>query len=555
MDDPAAASRSLKVEIGAGEDVIAALSRDGASDRAADLVRAALARMMDELGLPGSATVQLVAIDTGSHIEVGTGGATRAFPGALEYARARNVGESRPPITMLPLELAESLASAVIEIVGHDPAILLGRDQVAMYRQSLDIDGVGAIPDDDGWLRSVLSPVVGAGISIGSRAEVGETLLSGSKAGLAPEDLAEALIDALAPGLVEIHLPEVDARNLTLGATDDDRSVMSTIRTGPLLSMGVRFPRLTFVRDAQLAPGSYQVRLNHVTTQPWRGIAPHEVFVAASPDALEMPARAALDPRDGSTGSVVDAGSAATLGNSDFEVYRPMGHLGLCLGHELAGRARWFVQRSTVAEKLDRLGLLYPRLVQAVRRRWPDERVTQVLRELVSEHIPILDQEWFMDRLMRFDWTVVPTSSSIVLDDVLATVGHKDPSGDRAALAAFVRQGLAVMTDLSGLDHPDARAFVLDEDLEAELVRSLRSVSTNPAAAIEIATLDRLRASIVDMLPAGVSDLPLLVSTFEIRRLCRMVVPFGWGRLPIHSRAEWPRGMNVEEVRVISLQG
>jgi hypothetical protein len=556
MDEVTNRGPALAVSARIDSAVADLLLTDDRAERISELIARVLAEIMIGLNVPGTPAVELSAADApggDARIELRIDDRESVFPLAIRYAVGRLYGEPDMEMEDLsPEALTDAVCLAVAEVIRGRPDLLLGRGQVSGYRGLLDLDQA-AVPTSDEWLRSVVAPVLTLGISMSHLGDAREAVLAGWQRGSPAEDLAENLIETLAPRTIEIHVPTGDLRAFTLDADEQDRLAFQNATKELLSLLGVKSPPFSFVRSESLPTTTFAFRVNHVMCSPWKGLAPNELF-AAAPAPSVTSKRPLLNPIDGSSGVVVDRDVAGEFSGYGFPILTPVEYVAASLLHEIRSRAHWCVRRSTVASQLEESSLLFPELVWAVRRRFSDDQIARVLRELLREDIPVRDMQWILERLLAFEWARVDSVRTLVVNDVLPILHRSNPSGDPEALAAFVRAGISrPLVERLGRSQEKTSVHVLDPRLEEDICERLRS--SPDEGEIDGTFEARVREAILETTEIAAFSTPhaLLVSSFEVRSLLRELVPLGWLRLPIVSRMELPRNVEIDPVGTVSL--
>jgi hypothetical protein len=352
----------------------------------------------------------------------------------------------------LPFAFQEFLRLACVEIIKCFPSVLLGPAQVAALRDSLPVPagGNGSSPDpwppEPEWLGDVLARVLERGISLAERDVIVEVLRA-QVPGTSPPvaDVAEALVAALRPDVIEIQMPVAYLEELTTLSAESDRNVLALARDGLFYELGMRYPAFRFVPVEDLEPGSFRFKINHLLTAPWVGLEPSRCFTNANAtdtflSAYGIDAEAAINPANGYIGSIIDASEQSAVESLGYTTWNPLQYLVLALSSALRAGGAALVDLTVVEALLAQLRDVYPAVVEGALAVFSLEQITRVLRLLIAEGVSILNLSLILQSMLEFDY-VVAGPDYFVLDDRLPASTPPGPSwlASPVTLAAFVR--------------------------------------------------------------------------------------------------------------------
>jgi hypothetical protein len=226
---------------------------------------------------------------------------------------------------------------------------------VLLSEEQLDLVFVGSVtrtPD------APIAQAVRRVLDLGSPAGDWPTLaavLEHTHGGQSPAELAEALLNKLHPGSLDLLMTERTLRRVTTKQPDQARG-FAELRQRLFNDLGVEFPDARFVIDPRLPDDTCAFRLNSIRTWPQK-----------------VPAAF------------------------------PLEHMYAGLEHALRRRASWFVSMADIQERLDTLGRALPDLVGAVKERYTLPWLSAVARCLVEESVSIRDLTTILDRLLDLD--------------------------------------------------------------------------------------------------------------------------------------------------------
>ena len=470
----------------------------------------ACADVLADLGIPGKPAVTIQALEafrTPYLARVRVNGHTMRCPAEL-LARVQSAVFGTPLNTAAPLHLLAAWLDAAAagqsaafltehrrpiidflsllcrEMVTRKPSVLLDAPQVKAYRATLPQPvaeiAVSAWPPTITQLYTMLRHVLDLGVSISDRQTVANVIGQGIAAGRAPDDVAEDLIAALRPDVVEILIRRDDLRALTLANTNEDRDTFTLVRDGLFYDLGLTFPDFRFVPTDWLKPGSFAVRINHVTTLPFVGLEPDQRLVNARSDTLQsrnIPALPCVNPVNWGATSITSAGD---LNNAaDLWVWDPIEVIALVLSGVLREHSACFVDTQIVAQQLSTLEPITPALTKAISARITEEQLAQIERSLVAEGISVRDLTHILESLLDFDFIVADSYTRLVFDERIAFPEMPSAATLTAPenLTRFVRMGSKRYISHRATSEQYAASlsvYLLDQELATSLTEVLR---------------------------------------------------------------------------------
>jgi flagellar biosynthesis component FlhA len=467
-----------------------------------------LANVVRLLGVPGTVALDIEPLQATEQadsqwLSLRVNGALCRYPeevltfawsyatGRQADAKSAEVRSQLQEVARAPAEehgsrVSEFFGLACAEIVSRQPAVLLGPAQVAAYGARLEGQAVDEQPNpsrpDTGRLLRILERVLEMRISIADTEKVASVL---ADSGGAPwEAVVEDLVDALAPEVVELHIPEAYVARLTT-QDDEGSNLLTFVLESMFTELGIAFPPLRPVPTTELKPNSFRFYINHLPTLPVIGLEADECLVNDTPERLRLlgiegrkavnpasqqpaaivgsphkdsarwgtvaarePERQAgeevvpgLDARQHQTAAIEEKTNKEMLEAAGFTTWDQAGYCVLCLAEALRRNGASFVHRRSIEIQLEHFGQAYPALMEVTRARVSVEQVTRVLRMLVSEEVSIRNLRLILERLLDYRFRTSDLERYLILDDRLSSSGHMQ---DRYTddLVSFVRTGL-----------------------------------------------------------------------------------------------------------------
>jgi hypothetical protein len=308
---PGDGSPAVHVSLRLDAPVAAALAADGRlREAAAEGVRHSIGEVVARLGVPGTVAVDLdpqpgpddhrpdllaltvngrschfsddvlVLARSYAVAEFAAGTPADAAQWARRAAGSASSGDQE--------RFVEFLASVCAEAVSRQASVLLGPAQVGAYQQQLgglaaDL-ALGGASLDARRLRPILARLLDLRISVADRATVARVLALGANAPW--EDVAEELVDALAPPAVELLVPPEYVAALT-ASSPGEANLVDYVREGVYDTLGVVVPQVRVAAADALKSNSFRLVINHLPGQPVVGLGPGELVVNAAPEHLE----------------------------------------------------------------------------------------------------------------------------------------------------------------------------------------------------------------------------------------------------------------------------
>jgi hypothetical protein len=435
------------------------------------------------------------------------------------------------------------VATLCAEMVKARPSVLLTQPIAAALAERL----ASVRPDQAraGALRAAMAPALDLWIGLRD-GEAGAAALRALASGPEADDPAgagaEALIAALRPNVIEVRMPRQTLREQTLSATDDDQALFGIMREGLFHELGLHYPAFRFVADESLAPGTFALGINHLTTLPQRILAPGEYMADVQPEqlaALGIHGRAARHPVQLRTVAIIDAAAYPTALAAGAQVYTPVGYLIMCLSHTLRQHSERLVDTRLAAALLRQLEVSLPVPVRALHETLPLHRFTAVLRLLLAEGIPIRNLRAVVEGVLHFDTIPVP-HNLIAFDERLHL---STPPGDPphpALIVAYVRSTLRrFISYRHTIGMSSLRVYLLSLDLEAEIIAG----DPGPNAA---RLLDLLREALAALPPD--TPPPAILTTIEARAGVRHLLAPECADVPVLAYQELIAELTVEPV-------
>jgi type III secretion protein V len=230
--------------------------------------------------------------------------------------------------------------------------------------------------------------------------------------------------------------------------------------------------------------------------------------------------------------SIFDVPVAVSAPRAAFEL-EPMQRE---LAAVLTRHAERFVGVQEVSNLLDAAGEQYPALVREVTRQLPTQKIAEVLRQLLREHVPVRN-----------------------LRDVLEALAEwGDREKDPASLAEFVRVGLkAHMTSRFADAERHLRALVLDGGTEELIRRGLKDTPAGVMLVLAPEKIQELRTSLraeLERLERNSIAAPVLVTSIDVRRHARTVLEAVRPGLPVLSYQELLSDVELLPIGVVRFQ-
>jgi type III secretory pathway component EscV len=478
----------------------------------------------------------------------------RPYLGSAEVqSRIREARSAQAEDEWSPVAAFFGLACA--EIVSRQPAVLLAAAHAAVYSARLE----GLLTSDEqpnpsllntDWLLPILKRLLELRLSISDTKKVASVLADSSEEQW--EDVAENLVDTLAPHVVELRVPETYVSLLTT-QPEGSSDLLTYVRETMFDELGIVFPPLRPVPMVGLKPNSFQFLINHLPTLPVLGLGTGECLVNATTENVrqrEIEGQEAVNPVTEQPATVVDVGKKELLEEMGFTAWNQADYCLLVLAETLRRNCACFVHPFLIESQLEQLGRAFPALVEAARAKASVKKVTRVLRALVSEEVSIRDLWSILERLLDYQYRASDPERYLLLDDRLSISSYLQ-CRRRDDLVSFVRAGLKrQISNKFTRGTSTLGVYLLDPELEK--LFNDPNIDT---------TLDEERQEyIITALANELSNLPptvqrpSILTAIDIRIGIRDAIKLTFPRIGVLSYEElWP-GLNIQPVARISLR-
>ncbi|MEM6929608.1 MAG: FHIPEP family type III secretion protein [Myxococcota bacterium] len=336
----------------------------------------------------------------------------------------------------------------------------------------------------------------------------------------ATADDAVLVPDAAPPPSTPVNAPPIE---IELGHALYDRLVprlddlVSLIRHGLFYELGVPLPAVRVSRSRAVAADAVRLVLSAVPEAAL--VAPVDMVLAGvdaeSLEAEGIPAVAVVQPATGLPAAFVDRGVADALGRRGVPVWDDGDIVILVVSAALRTRLARFVGVRETRAMLDRLARVRPQLVDEVVQRLPLVLLTDVLRRLVTEEVPVRNLRRVLLALAsRVTHETDPMWLAEHARAALArTITHRLARGGyeivvfllHPELEDAVEEAIVDTPTGSWVDWPEARVSALVEAIRGP-VRALRDQG---AHAVAILTRPGVRAAVRRLVAPSLPGLPV----------------------------------------------
>ncbi len=544
--------------------------------------------LLKTLGLPGYSSVQMVALTTPMRrdglLRVRVHGRLCRYPQELllfAYCYVTGVPLAQVPFDALRnwlrsavsnqsvasttnRDLIEWLTLAFIGIIKRRPSSLLITELAQAYLTSLPKteESPEPMPDDATVLREVLACVLDQRVSLADQTTVARVLRESPATPLVQEDVAEQLVAALRPAVLEVRLPSEYLKQITLD--EQEKGIFTMLRDGLFYELGLQFPRFQLVAAEDLKPNSFMFKINHLTTLPRHGLSHGQCMVNDTLDRLNgIVGDATLNPANGNECSLIDEADRERL-PANLTVWTPLGYLILALAGELRERGGCFVDMQFARAQLDKLQLAFPALVETCRAQYSMSLLTRLLQGLIAENISIRDLRLILGAAL--DFGMIETDSRyIVFDERLPSPAAPDATAmnDAANLVAFVRMQMKrYISHLNTRGRSTLVVYLLEPDVEQTIISqalAYREGEVCRASAFtnrfgegkHEALLEAVRVEVGSIAPLVIPH--AVLTTAEARPWVRALLADEFPRMQVLAYQELVPEMNIQPIARITL--
>jgi hypothetical protein len=472
---------AVAIQIELGEPLRSLTADSEVKGAAADLAYD-LTALLENLGLDGTATVTVAAVDSQRAVRVRVHGALQPYPESVlrrawhavappelvDLPRDASVAGRFPDAWTAALASEDGdgtglvpLAAAFIrrlafEVVNERPECLVGLGQVeslaARLTKSGDDSGVDVETD---LLADVVAELLELGVVAPGRREFIDSLLLSARVGRSLDETVEAAFSRLRPGVLELHIAPEYLAALTGEATLGERIRVYDERfngfqerfanlEASIAQLGLRLPDLVWTPSTDVPDRSIAVKVNDRLGPSIPLLAPHHLLVNDSMDRLSshgVKGESIANPLNGRDNTLVDESARKQIDDLGLWCWTAPEFLILAIYVELSRLTNRLLGVEDVTYQLAKLELACPELLHDVIGRFSIGDITRVLRGLLEERLPIRNLPAILERLVQID---------LAGEEQRVLVGHhvavraeaaQSTTGWRTYLA-FVRSGL-----------------------------------------------------------------------------------------------------------------
>jgi hypothetical protein len=342
--------------------------------------------------------------------------------------------------------VAEFFGLVCVEILKIRPSVLVAPAQVAAYcallaniEEGQDTTRGRMQPLSD-WLLPVLHMVLDMYLPIADIQAVAFVLSYSNASQASPEDTGEQLIAYLLAQDIEIQMPQDYLKELTTSNVYAGRDKFTTLRKELFDEFGIRYPAFRFVPDEHLKPSCFAFKLNAVTTLPFVGLKAQQGLLPTPIPAIDNDAPMIINPLSGGVESLIEFKPEDTEYSSSR---KQLDYFMLCFKATLKKHKTLFVHQSFVADQCKKLREYHPILVNTVKAKISDERLTRILRALVMKNASIRDWRFLFERLLDYLYmSADPANNSILVYWMTTPLEEKFWSDEPENVVSFLRDSM-----------------------------------------------------------------------------------------------------------------
>jgi flagellar biosynthesis component FlhA len=459
-------------------------------------------------------------------------------------------------------KLVEFLSLSCLAIVKLNPAVLLGLAQTGTYIATLPApaeEKIDVWPPEAAWLLPILGTVLDLKISIANQQAIADVLHQAH--GRSQDDVAEDLIAALRPHVVEVQLPCAYLKQLTTSDAGDGISMFSFMRDGLFVELGLQYPAFRFVTTERLKPNSFAFQINHLTIYPFIGLQFDQCLVNDTAERLKLmnvEGYPAMNTATGQPASVVNLSWKEMLEAAGLTTWNQMGYLILCFADILRKNGACFIDEQAALSQLDQLEEEFL-AVKAAKSKLSMQQITRVLRALAADELSIRNLIQILERLLDYDFLRTEPSQPVSIDEQRVPYGSPSETwlDEFADLVSFTRAGMRrYISNKYARGTRTLVVYLLDPKIEKMLVGRDSSGANEKKRSWLYgdegdAVLDAIGKEITYLPPTALT--PALLTTDEVRPGLAELVRYYFPRMSVISFQELSPEMNIKPVARISL--
>jgi type III secretion protein V len=346
------------------------------------------------------------------------------------------------------------------------------------------------------------------------------------------------------PELVE----EYDIRHAS-GEQTADQAPLPMMTDGLFYELGIHIGHCELVGVPELPPDELRIAINDLRGPPCRGLAKDEVLVNDTVQRLgllNIAGRATHNPANDNECAIVASDYAGIAEHAGLTTWDRLGYVILVASTHVRANAEALLSLDALEFHLGQLDKAWPELVELARQRLGERRIADVLRLLLKENIGVRNLRFILEALMVVPPPLNVDSGRYIVfgSPVLvpltrsATVSHPDT----AELVELVRMALRQQ-----ISHQYTRGrntlvvYLMAPEFEKLLWES-ETLATDASTTL----MSAVRKELMTLPPTA--QIPVILTTTEVRAKLRRQVEREFPHLSVVAYQELSPDINIQPI-------
>lgn len=292
---------------------------------------------------------------------------------------------------------------------------------------------------------------------------------------------------------------------------------------------GLQFPQIHIIENFELKPNvDFQIRIYDIPYNSQKLVSDRYY----SRQAKENSSDEIAITQHGSEFHLWDLADKSFLTQKDISHFSPHEMIIRAIGLTLLENAAQFMDMEQTRHMLNKMDRLYPELVgQIVPKRITIQTLTEILKRLVDEQIPVKD-----------------------LKSILESLAYSDPSNaDIHTLTEQVRMGLRSMISYIHLkDQTSIKAYIVDATFEDELTENLHIQGQNQLLALSPEKREELQSYFLNTIGSQLPKDTVIITQWTIRRHIKSLLQECYSQIKVLSFQELEPTIKIESLGIIT---
>lgn len=341
---------------------------------------------------------------------------------------------------------------------------------------------------------------------------------------------------------------------------DDMRieEMLSMMSDGLFYELGLFVPAVSLDIDESLKGNEFRLQLNDLRLPPLSGLAGDQFLVNDTVESLSqinIKGEPAINPANGNECALVrnENNAVKICMDRGLTIWGPAAFAVLSISAEIRRNAGALLTVEVVKYNINRLYQIFPALVAAALQRFDIVKLTQILRELLDEEIPVRDLRGILETLLNIKGTTdvdlskyiafLPYTANLCPAMESKTIEDLDAADYSNCVRMAFKRHISYKYTNGG---NTLVVYLMDPQIEARI----RESNEQPLTREEQERFTEVIHSEVANVPA--SPKPVILTSVEVRRNLRKLIEKEFPGLAVLSYQELSPYINIQPIARIS---